>query len=522
MWRPDDPQGGESLKIRWEIVPFTRGKVLDIGCGPVKPFEHFIGLDNNADAGLFGIQARPNIWIKDARDLAQFASAQYDSVFSSHLLEHIEYADVPAALKEWWRLIKVGGYLVLYLPDEDQYPKVGETHANPDHKWNVNFDRVLQAMRKIGGWDLIEFQKRDQGQEYSLFFVFRKIHGDKQRQGWKTPKPEKTVAVIRYGAFGDLMQASSIFAGLKAQGYHVTLYSTLPGAAVIENDPNIDQVILQDKDQVPNHELGAFWKYIGQKYDRVVNLSESVEGTLLALPGRIQHGWHPMLRHRMLDHNYLEFQHDIAQVPHKPQIRFFASDDEKKWARRERAKMGTFTVLWVLAGSSVHKTWPYVDNVVAALMQAHPGIHVVFCGGPVEKMLEAGWENEPRVHKTCGVWSIRETLAFLDQADAVIGPETGVLNAASCLSIPKIVFLSHSTHQNLTRDWVNVYPLAAETLTCKGRGENEAPACHQLHYSWDNCNREEAGVASCQAAIPADRVTDILNVILDAHFKKAA
>ena len=30
---------------------------------------------------------------------------------------------------------------------------------------------------------------------------------------------------------------------------------------IIENDPNIDDWFIQDHDQVPNHELGEFWKY---------------------------------------------------------------------------------------------------------------------------------------------------------------------------------------------------------------------------------------------------------------------
>ena len=60
----------------------------------------------------------------DCKKLELFASQSMDFVFSSHLLEHIE--DAGAALKEWWRVIKHNGYLVLYLPDDELYPKMGE------------------------------------------------------------------------------------------------------------------------------------------------------------------------------------------------------------------------------------------------------------------------------------------------------------------------------------------------------------------------------------------------------------
>jgi hypothetical protein len=41
-------QFGEAGKIRWEVVEYTRGAGLELGCGPVKLFPHFIGIDKEA------------------------------------------------------------------------------------------------------------------------------------------------------------------------------------------------------------------------------------------------------------------------------------------------------------------------------------------------------------------------------------------------------------------------------------------------------------------------------------------
>jgi ADP-heptose:LPS heptosyltransferase len=99
----------------------------------------------------------------------------------------------------------------------------------------------------------------------------------------------------------------------------------------------------------------------------------------------------------------------------------------------------------------------------------------------------------------------------------VIGPETGVLNAAACMDLIKIVFLSHSTHENLTRDWKNVISIESENTSCPGRGENAAPACHQLHYGWAHCKKhEESGVAQCQADITVDEVWEHVDWALQA------
>jgi hypothetical protein len=61
----------------------------------------------------------------------------------------------------------------------------------------------------------------------------------------------------------------------------------------------------------------------------------------------------------------------------------------------------------------------------------------------------------------------------------------------------------------------------SKNTKCKGRGDNEAPACHVLHYTWDSCTRvmdgPGTGTAQCQTDIPAEEVADILHRIIDKH-----
>ncbi len=544
VWRQEDPQGNEAGKILWEIVKYTRGRGLDIGCGPQKAFPHFIGLDNNIDAKLFGIQARPDIWIDDAQDLRLFATEQYDFVFSSHLLEHIPPEALVKTLKEWLRVIKVGGYLILYLPDEDLYPKIGEPGANKDHRWNVNYEGMIALMKKAGCWDLLDWQRRDQGREYSLYFVFQKKATGHAFSCTK-PKPEgKTAAVVRYGAYGDLLQASSVIAGLKKQGYHVTLYCSPPGCEVLKHDPNIDEFYYQEVNQVPNQALTEFWKYHKAKYDKWVNLSESVEGQLLSIPDRAPHQWTPAARHRLMNHNYLEMMHAIADVPHEPQMRFYPTEDEVEWAKSERARIGGgIIVVWAMSGSSIHKKWPWTDAVMAAMLLEFPEVKFVLVGGPDCVLLEQGWFKvkdgeplrdehgrrilaDPRVQPRAGDWDIRKTLAFCLQADVIVGPETGVLNSVAHEPMPKVVFLSHSTDENLTRDWVETHVIISEVTECPGRGNREAPACHQLHYNWDWCKNaiapdgQTTGASQCMWDIPAEHVVKVLWHVIQ-HLKEA-
>lgn len=511
VWNINNPQGNESEKIKWELVPYTRGRVLDLGCGPYKTFPHFIGVDSGHHDQHFGWKNNANI-ISECDYLTLFADKSVDAVFSSHLLEHIE--DYKNALKEWFRVVKVGGYLCLYLPHKNFYPNIGQEGANPDHKHDFLPDDIIKAMKSIGGWDLVENQERNQGQEYSFFQVYKK-RSDLRWQISLKERPVKTCAVIRYGAFGDLIMASSIMPGLKNQGYHVTLYTTPQGYEIVKHDPNIDEIIIQDKDQVPNEQLHYFWDSIQNKYDKVVNLSESVESNLLAIPTRINHSWPDSVRRKVLgSQNYLEWHHTLAEVPLPIRQKFYASAEEKSWAKKEREAMGNGPIiLWSLSGSSLHKTWPHLDEVIANIM-LFTKAKVVLVGDELCQLLERGWEKEPRVFMRSGKWSIRQSMAFCEQVDLIIGPETGLLNCAGLMEVPKICFLSHSSIENLTKHWKNTISLTPKTACYP---------CHRMHYNFDYCIQEPtSGVSQCMFDISGAEAFKAVESALGRIWSQAA
>ncbi len=57
-------------------------------------------------------------FLREATDLSGIAEASYDFILSSHCLEHV--ANPLAALREWRRVLRPGGQLVLILPDPHQ------------------------------------------------------------------------------------------------------------------------------------------------------------------------------------------------------------------------------------------------------------------------------------------------------------------------------------------------------------------------------------------------------------------
>lgn len=500
VWRLEDPQGGESLKCRWDVVPYIRGKGIDVGCGPHKILPHAIGIDSCKDVELFGVDMKPDLVCEDACKLA-IPDADLDFVFSSHLLEHIE--DTQAALTEWWRCLKVGGYLVLYLPHRDFYPNIGTPGANPDHAHDFWPRDVTKEMALVpGSWDLVVEEERNEGTEYSFLQVYRKTdsHGRVHTKSAFEPKPPgKTVCVVRYaGGVGDIIQASGILPELKRQGYHVTMMTTPRGQDLLRHDPHIDDWVIQDNDEVPNYLLPDYWAAWEKKFDRFINLCESVEGTLLAIPGRSNHKWPDNLRRSMLNRNYGEFVASIADLQYRSEAKFHPARQEEvdadRYVHNLRRGKPVFAIMWALAGSSLHKTYPHMDDVIANVLAAMPEAVVVFVGDELCQILEAGWEDNPRVIGRSGKTTIRQDLTLAQRVHCVVGPETGVLNSVAFEPVDKVVMLSHSSRENLTKHWVNTTALTAQGAPCY--------PCHRLHYGWDHCHEDETtGTALCQVTI---------------------
>lgn len=518
-WRITDPCGDESGKVKYEIVQYVRGKGIDVGCGPNKIFPNAIGIDSGIDTQLFNIEMKPDVVCDDACDLSFIADGDLDFVYSSHLLEHIQ--DTKKALKEWWRTLKIGGYLVLYLPHCDLYPRIGTEGSNPDHKHDFSQSDIMGHMLEIDGWELLVDELRAERMEYSFLQVYQKtVSGHVTNLA---VKHAKTVCVVRYGGFGDLIQASNLLPELKRQGYHVTFMTTPKGKDILEHDPHIDAWLLQDENQVPNQELSEFWAAQARRFDKFIQLSESIEGTLLAMPGRANHMWPENVRAVELNKNYLEWTSRLAELPYHSEASFYPSDAEEAKAKdyltairmiRARSVMigaktpRRFSILWALAGSSQHKFSPHMDTVIARIMLDMPEAEVIFNGDMACKILEAGWENEPRVHCESGEMSIRDSLALALNVDCVVGPETGVLNAVAFEDVPKVVMLSHSTVENLTKHWVNtesLIPPEDNSVACGNR------ACHRLHFTREFCPEHESGASMCQAAITPAMIYDAIH-----------
>lgn len=99
-----------------------------------------------------------------------FEDNSQDYVYSSHCLEHIY--DYVKAIKEWYRVVKVGGYIVTVVPHRDLYEKKFGLPSiwNADHKrfyTSASFVEEFEEALPINGFRIRHLRENDKGHDYN-------------------------------------------------------------------------------------------------------------------------------------------------------------------------------------------------------------------------------------------------------------------------------------------------------------------------------------------------------------------
>lgn len=80
---------------------------------------HIGGHQPDPDWKIFNIQPGSDVdFVGNAEDLSQFESGSIHRIYASHILEHFNYqTELPTVLKEWHRVLKPEGSLMISVPN---------------------------------------------------------------------------------------------------------------------------------------------------------------------------------------------------------------------------------------------------------------------------------------------------------------------------------------------------------------------------------------------------------------------
>jgi len=135
---------------------FVKGITLDVGCGR-KPYEKtfFAGAEKYIGMDYLTDRSTPDV-VGSATDIP-LPDVSFDTVVSTEVLEHVP--DPLKALREMYRVLKPGGYLILSTPM--YWPR----HEVPHDYFRYPYDGLLHLVKE-SGFELVELYSR--GRSYAF------------------------------------------------------------------------------------------------------------------------------------------------------------------------------------------------------------------------------------------------------------------------------------------------------------------------------------------------------------------
>lgn len=173
--------GAETPKYRPLVLPYLIGSGFDIGTGGYRPVVSWaIAVEQPAEAFARYTSGRiaehPPHLTCGALELPVYDKSM-DFVFSSHLIE--DFANWHPPIREWTRVIKIGGCIVMLYPDAKLWAAelARGRCPNCDHKHESFVGEMTEFFAKYyGHFEVIEDRLTGvDATDYSILFVARRV-----------------------------------------------------------------------------------------------------------------------------------------------------------------------------------------------------------------------------------------------------------------------------------------------------------------------------------------------------------
>lgn len=344
---------------------------------------------------------------------------------------------------------------------------------------------------------------------------------------------KRWAGIARFGGIGDNLVAASPLYILKKLGYMTEIITSEPNHVVYLNNPHIDKLSVHVPElDFPQNDMLSWQKYFagrGRSFDVFGHFSHSMEGRHAKFE-QMTDFWQPLeYRRKICAGSYLETAHDIMGVPYVFDRLYYPTDEEIDRAMKTKAEVGGRFVSWILNGSRIDKVYPYCAFIITRLIKELDLTVVIQGGGEKDYSMAQAIGDHCQLQnssvkklelavsrpgtETGGEknWPLRRSMALAHVADLVVGPDTGLSWSVAFEPMPKVIMVSHTSVENITKHWRNTVTLHAdpERVPCW--------PCHRLHNTKDTCveNKEKNG-AACISDISVETIFETIKAKLNS------
>lgn len=436
----------ETAKFRALLAPFCVGRGAEIGPGgdPIVP--EAIRVDLERPYARVG-EAEPHLRGTGAR-LPCFADGELDYLYSSHVLE--DFFDTEGVLREWLRVVRPGGHVVLNLPDQALYLRLtppairNENHCRPEFGPRY----VRGVIERIGGCEVVLLEDPPPG-DYAFPVVIRKT-------GDPAPRPVVAAAVaearralvIECRHVGDVLFATPVIRALALAGYDVDALVAPGTAGILAGHPRLRRAI-------PWRGDGTAEAIRREGYGLAVVTDlfpwPAEVATFCEIPVRVGYErgargiWLTTTPSRRTGIHEIESNLDlvralgIAAAGAEMEVGRVAEAEE--WAEAALADRPPPRVLLAPFVSDRHafKAWPLDRFTAVGRALAREGASVLLDGAPADAPRASALAAEiPGARSTAGETDLPRLVSLLARCDLVIGPDSGPHQIAVAVGTPSV------------------------------------------------------------------------------------
>jgi heptosyltransferase-2 len=272
----------------------------------------------------------------------------------------------------------------------------------------------------------------------------------------------RRVLVVRPDRIGDVVLSTPLVRALRKRWPDAYLAELVrPYAApVLEGNPRIDEVILDDPDGADAGPAG-FWRQVAalrrRRFDTALMLLPSARHAwmtfLAGIPGRwgsSRKAYHRLTGVRVVTRSYTPLRHeadyclDLARTIGAPDdglgVEVFVNEEEKRTAA---AMLGPGPLVGIhpgWGGSAPNWTVERYVELAGNLLVSRSDVRIVLTGSAPEAHLAEHFSPLPdaRVVNLMGATRLRETMAVIANLAVLVSASTGTMHLAAALAVPTV------------------------------------------------------------------------------------